>query len=509
MAEKKTMLRSTFSVNGEISDNDTRFLNISIDVLHDGLNLNGSVFDKDVVDACVDSIKNTPVLGYVKYNKVFGENDFAGHERILTKTENGVEEVYAGRAYGLIPESCDPRWVTKTCDDGEEREFLRVDALLWDKFSDASSIITRDVEKGQSMELEVSSVEGYEDEDGIFHFEKFRFDGCCILGDDVTPAMTGANVVLDDVQFAANDFMKKIQSELNDKFAIFTKLVSDKIEDEQGGVADMSNENLNEASETNETTGTDFSQTVMGLFNDISAVVRDYGTTTDRWGYEMPRFSLIDIQDDEAIVVDCSDNYNYYGYKYTVDGDKPVVDFACGTRKKVRYENYEDGAAPNESAFDFGKHISGIYDAADKKIAEADTKLSEFEKAKDEACDSFATLKAEYEEIKPKYDEYVKADELRKTEELIAQKDAMFAEYEDVLSENADFTALKENKADMSLDEIETKCALLYVKATRQKANFSKSTQGAVVVGVIGDDDHGNDCDGFVSTKYGNIHVGR
>lgn len=509
MVGNKTMLRSTFSVNGEISDKDTRFLNVSIDVLHDGLNLNDSVFDKSVVDACVDSIKNTPVLGYVKYQNISGENDFAGHERILTRTENGVEEVYAGHAYGLIPESCDPRWVTKTCDDGKERDFLRVDALLWEKFSDASGILKRDSEKGQSMELEVSSVEGYEDDDGIFHFEKFRFDGCCILGDDVTPAMTGANVVLEDVQFAKNDFMKKVQSELNDKFAIFTKLVSDKIEDKQGGVADMSNDNLNNVADTGKEPDTDFTQTAMGLFNDARIAVSDHETITDRWGYEMPRFSLIDIQDDEVIVVDCSDHYNYYGYKYTVDGDKPVVDFACGTRKKVRYENYEDGAAQNESAFDFGKYIEGIYDAADKMLAEADTKFSELEKSKDEQISSFATMKAEYEEIKPKYDEYVKAEQLRKTEELTAQKDAMFAEYEDILSENADFTALKENKDNMSLDEIESKCALLYVKTARHKTNFSKSDQGAAVVGVMGDNDHGNDADGFVSTKYGNIRVGR
>ena len=51
MIDNKTAsLYSTFSVNGEISDNDTRFLNVTIDVMHTNENLNGSFFAKEVVD---------------------------------------------------------------------------------------------------------------------------------------------------------------------------------------------------------------------------------------------------------------------------------------------------------------------------------------------------------------------------------------------------------------------------------------------------------------------------
>ena len=177
---KTASLHSRFSVNGEISNDDTRFMSITIDLMHTGENLNGSYFSKEVVNDCIDSIKNTPVLGFIKRDKYTGENDFLGHEHKLVRTENGVEEVYLGSCYGVVPESCNPRWFTKLCDDGQEREFLQVDALLWEKFSDATSILKRDGEKSESMELEVSSVDGYEDDDGIFHFTKFRFDGACL-----------------------------------------------------------------------------------------------------------------------------------------------------------------------------------------------------------------------------------------------------------------------------------------------------------------------------------------
>ena len=109
MDNKFNSLHSTFSVNGEISDDDTRFLNITIDVLHTGENLNKSFFSKEVVDDCIDSIKNTPVLGFIKYDKFAQEADFKGHEYVLTRTEDGIEDKYVGSAYGVIPESCNPK----------------------------------------------------------------------------------------------------------------------------------------------------------------------------------------------------------------------------------------------------------------------------------------------------------------------------------------------------------------------------------------------------------------
>lgn len=490
---KNISLPVTFSVNNEVSAEDTRFLNIEIDVLHTGENLNGSVFDKEVVDECIDSIKNTPVLGFIKYDKVTQENDFCGHEYILTRTENGIEEKYIGSAYGIVPESCNPRWVIKTADDGQEREYLRVDAVLWTKFSDSVNIMERDVEKSESMELNIDSIDGYEDEEtGLFHFTKFSFDGLCLLGEGVEPAMIGANATIKEVQFTLNDFIRSVQSELNYKYSTFTNLMVDE-KNNQGGKETMQN--------------TDFTQTVLEQFSDLSAIVSQYETIQNRWGENMPRYYLQDIQDDEVIVVDCKDNYHYYGFRFTVNGDKPEIDFACGTRKKVRYENYEDGTTAHESAFDFGKYISDIEEKAFTKVNDANAKVEAAEQAKADAEANYTTIKADYDEIKPKYDEYVIADEQRQKNELNAQKDAKFAEYEDVLAENADFVALKERKDEMSVDEIDKECAVLYVHMNRGKNNFSKSNGTSGTVGII--DDNDDDDKGYVLTKYGNIPVRR
>lgn len=504
MTDNKTAsLHSTFSVNGEISDNDTRFLNVTIDVMHTNENLNDSFFAKEVVDEYVDTIKNTPVLGFITYDSYTKESDYKGHEYVIKRIDNGVERTYAGHAYGVIPESCNPRWITKMCDDGVEREFLQVDALLWEKFSDATSILRRDSEKAESMEIEVSSIEGYDDEeDGLFHFTKFRFDGACILGEGVQPAMTGANVTINEVNFSADEFTKHLQSELNDKFAAFTKLVGEN--DIQGGVRNMPNP--------------DFSQTIMQQFNDVSAAVSGHETVKDYWGDDVPRYYAVDIQDNEVIVVDAQDGYNYYSFPFTMDGDKPVIDFACKTRKKVSYQDYEESASVLEGAFSFGEHIAAFEKVVGEKLEEANGKVAEVESAK-EAVESelsevnsefekvqseLGEVKSELDEIKPKYEEYEAAEAQRKADEVNAEKDAKFAEYEDVLADNADFAAIKENRDELSVDEIEKECAVLYVKTTRAaKINFSKNSNAAVI-GVMNDGDD-DVIDGYVSTKYGYI----
>lgn len=506
---KQTSLHATFSVDGEVSNKDTRFLKVTIDVLNTGANYNGSYFSKEVVDENIDTIKNTPILGFIKYDAYTRENDFKGHEYVIKRNENGVEQIYQGNCFGVIPESCAPRWVNKITDTGEELETLQVDGLMWEKFSDATGILKRDSEKSQSMELYASSIEGYDDEnDGLFHFQKFSFDGCCLLGEGIQPAMADANVRVNDVNFSVNDFVKSLQSELNDKFTMFSKLIDE--QNVQGGVRNMPEDikddktiedvktdfsedvvdDVDDVADDDAKPASDFANTMMQQFEDISHIVASQETVKDYWGDDVPRYYAVDVQDDEVIVVDAGDGYRYYGIPYTMDGDKPVLDFACGTRKKVRYENYEDGAMVPAGTFDFGEHIASIEKKASERIESVES--------------DYSAVKSELDEIKPKYDEYVAADEKRAADELNAAKDAKLAEYEDALGESADFAAIKDKKDELSVDEIEKECAVLYVKNVRAaKTNFSKNPSSPAV-GIINDGDD-DAPDGYVKTKYGDI----
>lgn len=505
-----TSIPITFEVNSEISNSDTRFLNCTIDVLHTGTNFNGSVFSKEVVEENIDTIKNTPILGFIQ--KTSDEEDFSGHEYIITKDKNGIHRKNIGSAWGVVPESCNPRWYSKTLDTGEEVEMLQVDALLWSKLEDSRDIMLRDIEKAQSMELNPESIDGYENpETGLFHFTKFSFEGCTILGKNYEPAMQDANIT---INFTVSDFVKNIQSELINKYSEFTKLVNDTTNQDFTSL-NMVDEKFNGGVENMEKN--DFAQTILAQFSDISTLVSQHEKFTDRFGDEYPRYYTVDIQENEVIVVDAMNNYNYFAFSFTMNGDKPEIDFEKPKRKKVCYEDYVEGETVPEGVFDFGKHIAKIEDnaftkveeanakvsEAENKVSEYETKVSEFETAKNEIEEKFNQVNAEFEEMKPKYEDYVRAEQARIEAELDAQKDTEFAKYETVLADDVNFAALKEKKAELTVKEIESECAILFARKNLANTNFSKSDNGIMTAGII----HDNSNDGFVETKYGCIPV--
>ena len=500
----------SFSVNNEISDKNNRFINVTIDVLHTGLNYNGSIFSKEVVDENIDTIKNTPILGFIT-EVPYDDKDFKGHEYVITKDENGVKRKYIGEAFGMIPESCNPRWITKITDSGVEREFLQVDGILWSKFQDATDIMLSDFEKPQSMELFPYDIDGYDDDEGNFVFSHFSFDGCCILGTAVEPAMENAKIEV--VNFTVSEFINSVHNELINKYSAFTKLVNDTTFTNS---SEMVNKNNKGGIETVQ--NTDFT-TVLQMFNDISYAISQHEMVEDRWGDKYPRYYAVDIQENEVIVVDRMNNYNYFAFPYSMNGDSCEIDFENCKRKKISYEDYVDETTVPENAFDFGKHIEEIENNAFVKIEEANTKISEAENriseyetkvsemeiAKNEIEEKFNQVNAEFEEIKPKYENYVQEEQARMEAELDAQKDAEFAKYETVLNDSADFAALKEKKAEMTVKEIESECAILYARKSLASANFSKSNESIMTAGIISNSDN----DSMIETKYGFIPVRR
>lgn len=489
----------TFEKVDEVKNNDTRFTKLKCWLMHTNENYNGSSFSHEVIENAIPTLEYIPVVGFLEDNEL-GEKDFSDHRYIITKDHNGVRRKYIGSAYGVVLSSEDnnAHFETKMCDDGIEREFIVADAIMWNFLEDSSSIINRDLIKDHSIELDENSIEGYEDkETGIFHFTKFSFRAACVLGGSSQPAMEGSCV---EVQFTMSDFVRNIQSELNDKFTAFTKMVNEKNND--GGIEDMPN--------------TDFIQTLLAQFEDISAMVRQYETYTDKWGYEYPRYYAVDVQENEVIVVDAKNNYNYFGLSFTMSGDKAEIDFESAKRKKLCYEDYEEGSSI-EGAFDFGKHIEEIENnafakieeadnkvsEAEEKVAEYEAKVSEFETAKNELEEKYNQVNDEFEEMKPKYEDFVKAEQARIDAELEAQKDAELNKYESVLADSVDFASLKEKKAELTFKEIESECAILYARKNLAQTNFSKPNDDVMTAGLI--DNAGKD--GFVETKYGYIPV--
>lgn len=515
----------SFIKKGEYESSDFRFIDVSIDVMHTGANLNKTSFTKDAINKAVPTICNTPILGYVVDELDEEDKDFKGHEHELRITDKDVKYVYAGQAYGVIPESCNPRWIVKDDGTGIEREYLRVDGLIWTKFSDPVDIFTRDGTKNHSVELTDMAC-GPADKNGNVPVGSFKFDGCCILSTtdpSIKPAMTGSCVT---ANFSVEDITAQIRDRLYEYQAIqqnYTAQNDNPSDEEKGDTTPMNENEKNPAMIENavaegavenseietpaaENTATETESEAAPAENDASEEGAENATTEvpaentapaeegesaasseftltanqlrdevynallkvqvpSRWDNEcmIPKYWLTDIQGSEVIVTD-SGTYQLMGIPYSMNGDNVVLEYENIKCKKVIYEDWDNG--------DVMPGLITMFSTLTDKLVEL--------------SDSFTKAADEVSEIKPKLEAYEKAEADAKAAEMEAKRNALFATFDEKLGADAEYIALKENK-EISYSDLETKC---YALVGRKSAEFSyvpnKNNKGTVRFGVGG-----------------------
>lgn len=515
----------SFIKKGEYESSDFRFIDVSIDVMHTGANLNKTSFTKDAINKAVPTIRNTPILGYVVDELDEEDKDFKGHEHELRITDKDVKYVYAGQAYGVIPESCNPRWIVKDDGTGIEREYLRVDGLIWTKFSDPVDIFTRDGTKNHSVELTDMAC-GPADKNGNVPVGSFKFDGCCILSTtdpSIKPAMTGSCVT---ANFSVEDITAQIRDRLYEYQAIqqnYTAKNDNPSDEEKGDTTPMNENEKNPAMTENavaegavenpeietpaaENTATKTESEAAPAENaapeegaenattevpaentapaeeDESAASSEFTLSANqlrdeiynallkvqvpsRWDPDcmIPKYWLTDILDSEVIVTD-SGTYQLMGIPYSMNGDNVVLDYANIKRKKVTYEDWDEG--------DVMPGLITMFSTLTDKLVEL--------------SDSFTKASTEVSEIKPKLEAYQKAEEEAAAAADKAKRDELFSIMDEKLGANAEYVALKEN-TEIPYVDLETKC---YALVGRQSAEFSyvpnKNNKKTVRFGVGG-----------------------
>lgn len=520
----------SFIKKGEYESSDFRFIDVSIDVMHTGANLNKTSFTKDAINKAVPTIRNTPILGYVVDELDEEDKDFKGHEHELRITDKNVKYVYAGQAYGVIPESCNPRWIIKDDGTGIEREYLRVDGLIWTKFSDPVDIFTRDGTKNHSVELTDMAC-GPADKNGNVPVGSFKFDGCCILSTtdpSIKPAMTGSCVT---ANFSVEDITAQIRDRLYEYQAIQQNYTAqnDNPSDEEKGDTTPMNENeiktpgveenqvpaentvtptepaWNDATSSNENTVTEptaapAEENVAPTTEPEPAPVEPAGTENtaptenetaagaeftlsanqlrdeiynallkvqvpSRWDPDcmIPKYWLTDILDSEVIVTD-SGTYQLMGIPYSMNGDNVVLDYVNIKRKKVTYEDWDEG--------DVMPGLITMFSTLTDKLVEL--------------SDSFTKAANEVSEIKPKLEAYQQAEEKAAAAANKAKRDELFSIMDEKLGADTEYIALKENN-EISYSDLETKC---YALVGRKSAEFSyvpnKNNKKTVRFGVGG-----------------------
>lgn len=160
---------------------------------------------------------------------------------------------------------------------------------------------------------------------------------------------------------------------------------------------------------------------------------------SDDWG-EWPRYCYTDYDPaiNEVYAYD-NEDWNLYGFKYSMNGDNVVIDFDSKTRKRIAFVDFDNGSAQ----FSY-KHLLDSANAKFEALAKEVTGLREFKRTTESAARN-----AEIEEV--------------------------FSNFADLYDDQR-FIDLKNNCDNMSVQDIEDKC--FAIRGRNAQVKFSQNTPG-------------------------------
>ena len=190
-------------------------LKVKLSIQHDGANKNGTKFSLDSIRKAEGTIRNVPILAYIKRDEDGEAYDFDQHNMIqkVVETNEGYNVVttYLERPIGVIPSETEV-----TYEELDGRTYLCATGYIWKRYANEGfDILMQSEQKGTSMEIEIH--DGKKDKiDGLYDITDYSFLGVTCLGDDVESGMYNTTIT----KYAAS---KSYKRELEDIYReIFT-----------------------------------------------------------------------------------------------------------------------------------------------------------------------------------------------------------------------------------------------------------------------------------------------
>jgi hypothetical protein len=462
----------TFEKSEEV---DERFMEVKIWLMHLEENYNNSYFSKEVVEKAIPTLANTPILGYIETNSD-GDEDFSDHRQVLVKEDGKYKVKYIGQAYGVIPETNDAKFEKRIGSDGKEREYLTVKGIMWKKWDDPIDIMDEDETKGQSMELSEKYDGEFSEDDGLFHFSDFKFFGACILGDGVQPAMEGATV---EKQFSLDKMQEEIQSKMEEyKLLAMQKreVLHSKEDIEQDEVKkEFTTEGGNKMSAKEDEVKTEFGLSAIQLSSELERIMQS-DFEEDDWGWKKYNLYYVDHSENLVFAQSRKDEFRLVGFEYSMNGDKPEVNFDSKKVFKIEYVPVSEGEEIN---FSFKSEELAQYEMQVKE-KELEVKFTkEKEEAIGQAEVSFSQERDQLESLRSEVEELRTFKSTKIHEERVNAETEMFNNFSKVLDkDDEDFGKLKESASTFEkLEDLERE---LFALVGKKKANFSTKTSKTV-----------------------------
>lgn len=451
-------------------------------VAYVGKNRNGSSISKNAFERSISTIYNCPVV--CNYNRE--RDEIGSHDMEVVVKDGETRLINITQPVGVIPESAQ-YWWENVEDASGVHEYLCIEALIW-KRQEAYEKIKENGITDESMEIKVIS--GHM-EDDIYVIESFEFLAFCLL-ETAQPCYESASLEM----FGMNEFKQKY-SEMMEDFKESFKKVSASNEDDihlqcssKGGemlleqkmellakfgmtldqldfdIDPMTTQELetklveikaNLAGKENQVTtgaagdaGNTFALSGEQFRDElIDALSKE--TTETVWG-EMSRYMYCDY-DPSTNEVYCYDvqDWKLYGFSYSMDGDKVLIDFATKKRKKFSIVDFDEGDLEYsfETAFKTVATASALHREGELNT-QFESEKAELEKKYTSASEAMESMNSELSELR-------QYKQQKLSEERAADVDAVFSMFTDLNGIEA-FETLRTDCSNLSIQEIEDKC---------------------------------------------------
>lgn len=432
-------------------------------ICYPGVNRNNSDVSKDAIERAKPTMFNCPVV----CNYDIESDSIGGHDVELIHTnDGGMRIVNLTSAIGVVPSGAKTWWEFVE-EGGTVHDYFTTEIILWKRSPAYQRVVDNGI-TSQSMEISVKS--GHM-QDGIFIIEDFTFTAFCLLGDDVEPCFESASLQM----FGRNGIHQQFTAMMNEWKETFSlaqpskevgihpqkyseggkKVLEQKkalaaeygfdIDTLNFSVEDMTIDELREKFETMKAEqtppasakGENFA--LEGQFRTELYSALEAEQVETCWGMES-RYWFWDY-DREASEVYANDvtDWNLYGFPYSMDGDRVVIDFTGKKRMKLALVPFDEGSQANPIGDMFAKIV--------EKYTANDAKWAEKYQA---ASDTISSMESELGTLRQ-----FKTD----TESAAAngEREKVFAQFEDLAGIEA-FEKLRESCADYSKEDLEEKC---------------------------------------------------
>lgn len=497
----------------DIKDLNASFATGRLRVMYTGANRNGSEFSQEVVEAALPSLRNVPIVAH--YDEE--DNEIGAHDMELKRDGDKLRLKNLTEPCGVVPESAQAYFSEEEDAKGVTHNYLVVEPVILWKRQEVYRHIADDMGGQVNHSMEVNITAYHKDKESkLMTVDAFQFEALCLL-ERAKPCYEGSELAL----FDARDFKEQMTQMMNELRETFAQVNPPKAEidieedNKEGGrvldeklallneygldagtlgfsIDDFSVEELREKceamKEAEKEADAEAPQT-FELAGNLEKVLADAfreRKIRKPWGEE-PAYCLEDYDQDAGMAYAIAhQDWNVYGFPFSMDGDRAVIDFDAGRRMKRAYVEFDEGAREDASA--------RLMRDMEQRYSENDAQWSKKNEELQAAFDELKENTADVEELRKfKHDAEQKAE----NDALAEKRGEVFAMFED-LADVEEFKELcanaeKEPAAYSDMEALKEKCYAIRGR-NRTPAKFSleeKAPKQKVVRREIKDEPYG------------------